>query len=280
MLLVKESIKSKKYEELEKLRESLNISIEGIDNYPIDDRPIYLIANHSCLMDIFYLSIASLKDSVMIVSNRVAYKNILDRKTVVDKYLYTLSLESVHKVYSDITLSAAVKILCQGINLSIFPEGVYNDKKTITRGRTGAARILFETCKQGVMPYLIPVAIDTKTNDPDLNRYKACEDDEIEVKILEPIDYDYLLYEYLRCDNFNEKNIILHEITDIGMKNIADALGIPFIKEYKAAIPKDNIMFEDGTTIPLDNANLDENINRFKNEIDAKTKKLIKVLKK
>lgn len=280
MLLVKENIKGKKYEELEKLRESLNITIEGLENYPIDDRPIYLIANHSCLMDIFYLGIASLKDSVMIVSNRVAYKNTLDRKQVVDKYLYTLPLEPAHKSYSDITLSAAVKILCQGINLSIFPEGVYNDKKAITRGRTGAARILFETCKQGVMPHLIPVAIDAKTKDPNLNRYKVCEDDEIEVKILESIDYNYLLDEYLKCDNLNEKNIILHEVTDIGMKNIADALDVPFIKEYKEAIPKDNIMFEDGTTISLDDANLYKNINRFKNEIDTKTKKLIKVLKK
>lgn len=280
MLLVKKNIKDKKYNELQKLREILNFTIEGLENYPVNDRPIFLIANHSQLMDIFYLAMSSLDRGVMIVSNRVAYKNTLDRKEIVDKYLYTLPLELAHKLYSDITINAAVKILCQGVNMSIFPEGVYNDKKAITRGRTGVARILFETCKQGVMPYLVPVAIDSKTNDPNLNRYKVCEDDEIEVKILEPIDYNYLLYEYLKCDNFKERNFILHEVTDIGMKNIADALNIPFIKEYKEAIPKDNIMFEDGSTIYLSDAILEENVSRFKMEIDNRTNRLVKILKK
>lgn len=280
MLLVKENIKNKKYKELQKLRESLNITINGIENYPVDDRPIYLVANHSSFMDIFYLSLASLDSTVMILSNRVAYKNTLDRKQVVNKYLYTLPIELALKSYSDITLDAAVKILCNGINMSIFPEGVYNNKKTITRGRTGAARILFETCKHGVMPYLIPVAIDAKTDDPNLGRYKACEDDEIEIKILEPINYNYILKEYLKCDNYNESNLLLHEVTDIGMRNIADALGIPFTGKYKEAVPKDNVMFEDGTTISLDEANTNQNIDRFKKEIDMKTKNLIKALKK
>lgn len=280
MLLVKENIKNRKYEELKRLRENLNVVIEGIDNFPVDDRPIYLIANHSSLMDIFYLAMSALDSTVMIVSNRVAYKKTLDRKQIIDKYLYTLPIELANKTYSDITLNAAVKILCQGISMSIFPEGVYNDKKSITRGRTGAARILFETCKQGIMPYLIPVAINAKTNDPNLNRYKICEDDEIEVKVLEPVNYDYLLWEYLKCDDFKEKNIILHEVTDIGMKNIADALDIPFTGKYKKAIPKDNVMFEDGTTVFLNDANSNQNINRFKQEIENKTKNLIKILKK
>lgn len=280
MVLVKENIKHKKYEELKRLRADLDIVINGIDNYPIDDRPIYLIANHSSLMDIFYLAMSTTESTVMIVSNRVVYKNILDRKQMIDKYLYTLPIEVASKNYSDISLNAAVKILYQGINMGIFPEGVYNDKNSVTRGRTGAARILFETCKYGVMPHLIPVAIDVKTNDPNLDRYKACKEDKIEVNILEPVNYNYLLHEYLRCDNFSEKNVILHEVMDMGMKNIADALDIPFTGKYKEAIPKNNILFEDGTTISLNEACMYQNINRFKIEIENRTNHLVKTLKK
>lgn len=280
MINIRESIRGEKYQKLQELKERLNFIVEGLENYPIDDRPIYYIANHSCLMDIFYLSMAVPNNQVMVVSNRIVYKPIKEKQETVNKYLYTLPLEPTGKKYANITIEAASRILASGIDLSIFPEGVYNDRTAITRGRTGMARILFESCRKGVMPYLIPIAIDVDTKDSNLDRYKVCEDDNVEVKILEPIDYEYLVYDYLQSNNSEERNAILHEVTDIGMQSIADALNITFTREYKPAIPKDNIMFQDGTTISLDKADLEENINRFAEEINNRTQNLIRVLRK
>lgn len=280
MLSVRENVRGEKYQKLQELKERLNFMIEGLENYPEGDRPIYFIANHSCLMDIFYLSMAVPDNQVMVVSNRIVYKPIKEKQETVNKYLYTLPLEPTGKKYADITINAASRILASGINLSIFPEGVYNDRTAITRGRTGMARILFDTCKKGINPYLVPIAIDVDTEDNTLDRYKICEDDKVIVKILEPIDYEYLIKDYICSDNRDEKNAILHEVTDTGMINIANALGVPFTGTYKPAIPKDNIMFQDGSTIPLEAADLNVNINRFQEEIDNRAQRLVRVLKK
>lgn len=280
MLSVRENVKGEKYQRLQEMKEQLNFIVEGLENYPEGDRPVYFIANHSCLMDIFYLSAAVPTNQVMVVSNRIVYKPIKEKQDTVNKYLYTLPLEPTGRAYANITIEAASRILASDINMSIFPEGVYNDRNAITRGRTGMARILFEACRKGVKPYLVPVALDVETDDKTLDRYTVCEDDKVEVKILEPIDYDYILQDYLNSDNLKEKNAMLHEVTDIGMQNIADALNLPFTGAYKIAIPKDNIMFQDGSTISLEEASLEENIKRFQAEIENRTKNLVRVLKK
>jgi len=280
MLSIKENVKGIKYKRLQELKEQLNFIVEGLENYPEGNRPIFFIANHSSLMDIFYLSAAVPTNQVMIVSSRIVYKPIINKQQTVNKYLYTLPLELASREYANITIEAASKILANGINMSIFPEGVYNDRKAITRGRTGMARILFETCRKGVIPYLVPVAIDVETTDPSLDRYIVNSNDFVEAKILEPINYEYLIQDYLKCDNFQEKNAMLHEVTDIGMQNIADALGVPFICKYKVAIPKTNIMYQDGRTISLEEADASENIKRFQDEIENRTENLIRVLKK
>lgn len=92
MLSIKENVKGEKYQRLQELREKLNFIVEGLENYPRDDRPIYFIANHSCLMDIFYLSMAVPNNQVMVVSNRIVYKPIKEKQEIVNKYLYTLPL--------------------------------------------------------------------------------------------------------------------------------------------------------------------------------------------
>ena len=61
------------------LKEKLNFIVEGLENYPKDNRPIYYIANHSCLMDIFYLSMAVPDNQIMVVSNRIVYKPIKEK---------------------------------------------------------------------------------------------------------------------------------------------------------------------------------------------------------
>ena len=49
---------STRIEELKRLKEKINIEVKNSDNIP-KDRPSIIIANHSCLMDIFYLTASS-----------------------------------------------------------------------------------------------------------------------------------------------------------------------------------------------------------------------------
>lgn len=269
-----------KRHELEKLKERLEFRVEGLSNHPKGSRPVYYFANHSRLMDIFYLSAAVPTNQVVIVSNRLVYKPIIDRQQIINRYLFTLPLEQAKTVYANLSIDAASTILANGINMSIFPEGIYNSGATITRGRKGMACILFETCKKGVQPYLFPVAIEVKSDNSNLDRYTICESDKIIVRILEPLNYEYLIPEYLQCDNPQEQEEILHTITDIGMQNIADALGVPFTGEYDKGIPKKNIMLPDGSTISFEEANDEKNIKSFKDDIESRTKRLIRVFKK
>lgn len=82
MLRVKENVKGEKYQKLQELKEKLNFIVEGLENYPKDNRPIYYIANHSCLMDIFYLSMAVPDNQIMVVSNRIVLSQLKKNKTL------------------------------------------------------------------------------------------------------------------------------------------------------------------------------------------------------
>ena len=66
-------------DELKKLKEQLQLQINGKDNIP-KDAPSVIICNHNRLMDIFYLPLAFDNDIASVVSARLVYKN--DLKTL------------------------------------------------------------------------------------------------------------------------------------------------------------------------------------------------------
>lgn len=265
---------------LEILKQLLQyIKIKGLENYPKDE-PSIIFANHSCLKDIFYLPAALDKPSVSLISPRLIYKRIPDRQELIDKYLYAMPIEAHGgKTYSDICLDEASNILQNNINLNIFPEGAYiEDNKTVHRGRTGAARILFNAYNNGIKANFIPVSINILNPNSDLDNYEFTPTD-IEITLLPQIPYENEFDKFISSQNQEQKNEALHSIIDKGMENISKTLNKIYIPEYIELIPKGNVIFENGNTIPIEQAQNYQYINKYKTQLQQRSKQLIKEIK-
>lgn len=270
-----------KTEKLNKAIERLNLEVTGLENFPKNcDDPVIAIANHGHIMDIFYLAASIPEEHVTIVSNRLTYKRIPERQKMVYDYLHPLPIEGTLGSYANISLNAATNLLVNGINIGIFPEGVLNDGTVIVKGRTGIIRALFNARKMGVKPILLPVAIDVKSSDPNLDRCGFNFDDNISVKILERMEYEAAYQEYLKFDSNQEENQLFHGVLDRGMKAIADELKVPFTGEYGFFYPKSSVMFQDGSTVALEDAENPEYYERFRQEIASQENELIRALKR
>lgn len=267
-----------KLEELKKLREELNITLNGLENYKVGE-PNLVICNHNCLMDIFYLPTVIPEDTVSLVSARLIYKKELERKKMVNKYLNAMPIEAHGgRVYSGICLKYATDILCNNISLNIFPEGAYVDENIIYRGRTGASRILFYARQKGIQPNLIPVSINIKNEIKDLDNYYP-NDDEVEINILEPINYDDAYYQFIESKNIELKNAALHKPIDDGMRLIAESINRPYINEYIQLRPKNNVIFDDGSTLDTTVAQSLYYIYNYYKKLDIEKEKYVKILK-
>lgn len=84
-----------KIEELKKLRNSINLEVNGNPEI-IKESPTIVITNHNCLKDIFYLPISlSEEDKIIsLISSRLIYKRDIKRQEVVNKYLYSMPIEA------------------------------------------------------------------------------------------------------------------------------------------------------------------------------------------
>lgn len=269
-----------KLDELKKLKEQLQLQINGKDNIP-KDAPSVIICNHNRLMDIFYLPLAFDNDIVSVVSARLVYKNDNKRKKYVNKYLNALPLEAHGgKIYSQMCLNEAKNILKNGISLSIWPEGAYiDDRDNVYKGRTGAARILFDTLNDNKYVYFLPVSIDIKTDD-DLDNYISNINDRIDINICNPIETKEYIYSYNNSFSKDEKNNVLHNITDEGMRVIASSLNRNYVDNYIELTPKGNVIFSDGEKIETKEAQKQEYVSKYKNDLKTLSLKLINDIKK
>lgn len=269
-----------KLDELKKLREQLQLQINGKDNIP-KDAPSIIICNHNRLMDIFYLPLAFDKDIISVVSARLVYKNDYERKKYVNNYLYALPLEAHGgKIYSQLCLNEAKNILKNGISLSIWPKGAYiDDTDNVYKGRTGAARILFATLNDNKYAYFLPVSIDIKTDD-DLDNYIPNSNDEITINISNPIETKEYIYSYNNSVYKDEKNTILHDITNHGMKVIASSLNRNYVDNYIELTPKGNVIFSDGEKIETKEAQKKEYVSKYEKDLKTLSLKLINDIKK
>lgn len=267
-----------KLDELKKLKNDL-IKVNGLEN--IDNKiPSIIISNHNCLMDIFYLPLVLNNEIVSLISPRLIYKKIENRQETVNKYLYAMPIEAHGgKTYSNICINKATELLNNNISLNIFPEGAYiNDQTTVYRGRTGATRILFNAVKQGTKANIIPAAINIK-NITDLDCYEFNEK-EVEITILPPIEYESAFNKFSNTEDTNIKNEALHQVTDEGMKAIAQALNRLYKNEYIELYKKGNVIFEDGKTINIEDAQNQIYINKYNNELTNRQKIITKQIKK
>ena len=267
-----------KLDRLKELREELGIVVNGLDNYPTDE-PSVVIANHNCLMDIFYLPMVLPKETVSLVSARLMYKREIERQQKVNTYLYPMPIEAHGgKVYSDLCLRYASEILANNISVNIFPEGAYVKENVIYKGRTGATRILFDAKDKGVNPYFIPVAINVKNDNLDMDNYEDFKANDVEITILEPINYDDFYYAYKNSFDNEDRNKSLHMPVDIGMMEIARILGREYVDEYIKLRPKGNVIFEDGSVIETSDAQQSKYIDYYTTTLKNQSKSLIKTL--
>ncbi|MEG1150025.1 MAG: lysophospholipid acyltransferase family protein [Bacilli bacterium] len=236
-------------ENLDELKSKLNLKVSGINNIPLVGPSIF-VANHSCLLDIFYLPGSLLNDSVSLISSRLIFKRILERQLLVNKYLNAMPIEAHGgKEYVNMCLKYAIKLLENNIDLCLFPEGAYlEDRSILHKGRTGAARILFNAAKSEIPVNFIPVAIDIESKQIELDNY-CFNDDLVNVTFLEPIVYDKLLDVFLHSSDVNMRNLVLHQIVDEAMRNIAFYLGKEYVDQYIKLFPKNNVIFGNGEII-------------------------------
>lgn len=267
-----------KLEELKELRDQLNISINGLNNYQVGE-PNLIICNHNCLMDIFYLPSVLPEETVSLVSARLMYKKDPERKKMVNRYLNAMPIEAHGgRLYSSLCLKYATELLCNNISLNIFPEGAYVPENIIYRGRTGASRILFYARKNGIKPNLIPVSINIKNEIKDLDNFYP-NDDEVEINILEPINYDEAYFMFMDTNNPEYKNTALHMPIDEGMRLIADSIDRKYVNEYIKLRPKNNVIFDDGSTLDTSIAQSLFYIQQYNHRLDKEKEKILKALK-
>ena len=272
---------SSKLEELKKLREQLNIQIDGVENYPKGEKNL-IIANHSCLMDIFYLPIAVPEEHVSIISSRLTYKKDFQRLDMLQRYLNVMPLE-VHAGanYTNLCIESIVELFkTNGISLNIFPQGAYlTEDNFIYRGRTGVARILYEARKEITDINFVPVSIDLVDKKDDLDSYQP-EKNLVRIKILEPIDYEDHFYNYEHSNSNEERNVALHAVVDDGMRKIADSLGKQYSMDYIELYKRKDIILSDGSVIDVNDTSDIKYLNMLKGDLNNRVKVFSKKMMK
>ena len=245
-----------KLEKLKMLQDRANIKIHGMNNYPKNSTCL-IFTNHTCLMDIFYIPMILNEEIVSAISARLMFKNDVKRKAIINELLNPIPIEA-HGIsfYKEICLLNASNILSNGISVNIFPEGIYiPDKNTIYRGRTGGARILFNALINNPNIKLVPISIKYNNIINNIDSYNF-DNNDIDIYILEPIEYKELFEIYMNTDNFNIRNECLHQLTDQAMLNIAKSLNQKYSNNYFMLDKKDMILPDGKLISDIDCINL------------------------
>lgn len=262
--------------ELKNLRNRIKLNVFGKQNY-IKEKPTIFIANHNCLMDIFYLPAALPNACVSLISSRLIYKPDKLRQTLVNDSLYAMPIEAHGGAkYSNLCLKYAENLLYRNMNLTIFPEGAYIEpSKYVYRGHTGAARILFNARKNGILPQIIPVAIEIISDDySNLDNYIP-NNDIVNVYFLDPIDYNKYFLSYINSKDTKVKNMALHNVVDDCMKAIANALNKDYLNQYIELFPKNNVIFQDGLKVDTTVAQSEFYIDLYEKQLQKREKSLL-----
>lgn len=266
-----------KFSNLQELRKQMNLEVKGLDNFPLDCNSL-IVSNHACFMDIFYVPSALPVEVVEILSSRAVFKPVIERKETIKKFLNVIPLEMQGgSDYSNVGIKYATELLSGGLNLVIFPEGVYDPGKDVVyRGRTGAARILLNAReKTNRKINLVPVSINIKNEVLDVNSYKTL-DNVVSVNILPSINYEdeFNRFTSANCSR-DEANDILHSITDKAMSVIAKDLGQEYKEDYRTLEPKNAVVFDDGSSLPKEEAKDSIYLELYDGMIDRYTKGML-----
>ena len=238
---------------LQTIGREMAITTHGFDDAP--EGPNIFVANHACMRDIFAIPASLPEDCDVVISSRLAYKNIsVDtavRRLVIENALHTIPLE-VHggKEYLKVGLEMARRALLDGRSLLIFPEGAYTGDAQVTKGRTGASRILFGASIGGVKPNLLPVGIHYKPWPTDLDAYMP-QDEQIHVTLCDPVDYRAAYRDYTASTDHESRRQALRAPIDMAMRAIAEATDLPYIDEPIELWPRKTMILESGEEVPI-----------------------------
>ena len=240
-----------------------------------------IIANHSCLMDIFFLPAALPEPTISLISSRLIYKKILERQRMMETYLYGMPIEAHGgPLYSNMCLNMAIEMLKKGYSTSIFPEGAYvEDNSVIYRGRTGVIRILYACKKIGIPVSLVPVAIDFEKRNLNLDSFSEEQNYQVTIKILKTIPYEEEYKKYQESNTLQEKNKFLHRVVDKSLIEIAKSLNKSYKQNYIELYPKGNVIYASGEVIPTELAQENNYVKNYAQELEMRSLKLQKELK-
>ncbi len=265
-------------EKFKELRKRTLIKTHGVNNIP-HNVPCIFCANHTCLMDIFYLPSVLSDNSVSLISPRLIYKNVYPRKEVVENLLVSMPIEAHGgREYARLCIEYASRLISNNFNVVIFPEGAYIEpSNNIYKGRTGAARILINSVfKYDVLPCLIPVGINVSQKNLNLDTYIP-DGSTVDIYFQPPIIIEELLEKYKSASIVSEKNIVLHEIVDNCMRSIASVLNRNYIDKYIPLTPKGNVIFKDGSTVDTQNAQEKFYIDKYELELKERYEMILKL---
>lgn len=239
---------------LEEIGNTMDISVSGIDNFP-HDAPVIIVANHTSMSDIFSVPHSLPTAAQIVLSSRLMWKNTTPeqkyRRQLIENSLYGIPLE-VHggKQRLEVGLSMARKAIQEMWPLIIFPEGAYTGKKEVTKGRTGAARLLFDTSTHNRPTQLLPVGINTTVTQDSIDSLQPTHP--IQIVVGDPINTSDLYRHYQSTDDETERRDILHQTTKLAMRAVASTIKYPYIDEHIPVFPRTTIILESGEEVPLD----------------------------
>lgn len=147
-------------------------------------------------------------------------------------------------------LEMARRALLDGRSLLIFPEGAYTGDAQVTKGRTGASRILFDANVGGVEPNLLPVGIRYEPWPTDLDAYMP-QDEQIHVTLCNPVDYRAAYRDYTASTDRESRRQALRAPIDMAMRAIAEATDLPYIDEPIELWPRKTMILESGEEVPI-----------------------------
>lgn len=250
---------------------SNNIKVYGIENIPFDGVNIF-VSNHTCFLDVYLLAYVINKPCVNLVSATSLFGNNHDRKQKLNTLVYPFPIEiRAGEHYTDKCLGGAVDLLCNGINLIIFPQGVFDNSQTIYKARTGMARILFEALELTDLPVnIIPISL----NISNINKDNILSSDiwgnfAATVTFLPKFDYNNYYKEYIKNETLEQRNIVLHNLMDDLMKKIANNLDKPFLDKYGELYFIDGFWFPDGKYVKFEDAQNENLYNQYSNQIEC-----------
>lgn len=198
----------------------------GVENIP-ESGPVIIASNHLSFIDSIFLPFVFDRHIVFLAKQE--YFTGRGIKGALNRFFFSgvgqVPIDRSGGKASEAALQAGMKVLAQGRQLGIYPEGTRSPDGRLYRGRTGIARLVLES---GV-PVLPVVLIDTDKVLPEGSYrprlYK------VGVVIGEPMDFS-------RFSGMASDRFVLRSVTDEIMHELSRLSGQEYVDVYASSVKK------------------------------------------